>query len=593
MANIPTWLSRFSLLRLPSRFLGIQPVGFGYVGISDDKLHVSVNQSGKHKHYFIQLNDPSSELEVKHKLVEVFRKHKLVAAGLSEDKVLQRIAPSLWLDEDVVSLILSGKHDGEKSAAEEKIKNVAANFDTNNIAHVHILPDNEVKITDLVAAEDYQKISSEAEWRELKQIADKLDGRKISFISATPQGGGVALMRHAMIRLCRLINLNVHWYVLEPDENAFVITKRKFHNVLQAVSDPQTRLTDEDKDIYDQWISRNAKLLWPVFQSSEVIIIDDPQPAGLIPYIRQANPSIKIIYRSHIQIEARLADQEGTPQHQVWSFLWNKIQSVDLFVSHPVPEFVPSVVPRNKLVFMGAVTDPLDGLNKPLSDRQMAHYLQMFNAFLKRIGQKPLDLRRDYLIQIARFDPSKGIPDVLESYYKLCQKLIEKGKGFPQLVITGNGSIDDPDRGPIYSQTMEVVNSEKFRRLKSSIKVIPLPHIDQLLNAILRGSKIVLQLSTKEGFEIKVTEALMKGKPVVAYRTGGIPLQIKDKVNGYLVEKGDTDQVANILYELINDDFLYQRVSHAAEVDYDKSLNTVSNMLKWSELCLGLIGLNK
>lgn len=35
---------------------------------------------------------------------------------------------------------------------------------------------------------------------------------KIAFFSATPQGGGVALMRHALVRLSRLLGVDVTWY---------------------------------------------------------------------------------------------------------------------------------------------------------------------------------------------------------------------------------------------------------------------------------------------------------------------------------------------------------------------------------------------
>ena len=41
---------------------------------------------------------------------------------------------------------------------------------------------------------------------------------------------------------------------------------------------------------------------------------------------------------------------------------------------------------------------------------------------------------------------------------------------------------------------------------------------------------------TREGFGLTVTEALWKGVPVVARRVGGIPLQINDGENGFLVD---------------------------------------------------------
>jgi hypothetical protein len=44
--------------------------------------------------------------------------------------------------------------------------------------------------------------------------AKKLRGNKtkIAFFSSTPQGGGVALMRHALVRFARLMGVDLTWY---------------------------------------------------------------------------------------------------------------------------------------------------------------------------------------------------------------------------------------------------------------------------------------------------------------------------------------------------------------------------------------------
>ena len=55
------------------------------------------------------------------------------------------------------------------------------------------------------------------------------------------------------------------------------------------------------------------------------------------------------------------------------------------------------------------------------------------------------------------------------------------------------------------------------------------------VNAFQRASDVVLQMSTREGFGLTVTEALWKGVPVIARKVGGIPMQIIDGVNGYLI----------------------------------------------------------
>jgi hypothetical protein len=44
--------------------------------------------------------------------------------------------------------------------------------------------------------------------------AEKLRRNKtrIAFFSSTPQGGGVALMRHALVRFARRIGVDLSWY---------------------------------------------------------------------------------------------------------------------------------------------------------------------------------------------------------------------------------------------------------------------------------------------------------------------------------------------------------------------------------------------
>ena len=59
---------------------------------------------------------------------------------------------------------------------------------------------------------------------------------------------------------------------------------------------------------------------------------------------------------------------------------------------------------------------------------------------------------------------------------------------------------------------------------------------DHEVNAFQRASQVVLQMSTREGFGLTVTEALWKGVPVVARRVGGIPLQVVEGKNGFLVD---------------------------------------------------------
>lgn len=513
-----------------------------------------------------------------------------IAVVYKEDEALKHLLSRLWLEEDIVPLVITRQDPAYHLPLNELVGAMAAHFDEENVVQPVVSAMQEVLPSELVTLEDYERIAPQNDFALLRELAHRFQGKKLVFINATPRGGGVALMRHALIRLMRLFSINVHWYNLLPKKEAFDITKTKFHNVLQAVTNSETVLMEEEKAVYDAWTRENAQALEEVFRQTDVVVIDDPQPAGLIPYIKEVNPAAKIIYRSHIQIVGSLASQEGTAQHVTWSFLWDKIQHADSFVSHPMQMFVPDNVPEEKVVYMPATTDPLDGLNKPLTPEQMSTYMKLFNTLLVQDGQTPLDEQRPYLVQIARFDPSKGIPDLLDAYRQVRHMLEQQQQVIPQLVIAGNGSIDDPDGVPIYNQIWQLLQSEAYAGFASDIKVVRLPHCDQILNTLLRQSAVVLQLSIKEGFEIKVTEALMKGKPIIAYRVGGIPLQIEDGIDGYLVDEvGNTTQVALHLYDLLTDQNLYARMCRAAEERANRDYLTVPNAICWLYLALKLV----
>jgi glycosyltransferase involved in cell wall biosynthesis len=137
---------------------------------------------------------------------------------------------------------------------------------------------------------------------------------------------------------------------------------------------------------------------------------------------------------------------------------------------------------------------------------------------------------------------------------------------------------------------MTALQSQRYASLAADVKLGRLPHLDELLNTLLRKCTVALQLSVREGFEVKVTEALMKGKPVIAYRTGGIPLQIHDEENGFLIDPGDTTHIATHLFELLTNQTTYQRMSNAAsDLSNTQDYLTVSNAICWLFLACWLL----
>ena len=102
----------------------------------------------------------------------------------------------------------------------------------------------------------------------------------------------------------------------------------------------------------------------------------------------------------------------------------------------------------------------------------------------------------------------------------------------------------------------------------------------------MESSKIALQLSLREGFEVKVSEALHTGKPIVASNTGGIPLQIQHGKSGFICEPGDNATVAKHLFDLYTDDDLYKRMSEFAAKNVSDEVGTVGNGAAWLYLAV-------
>lgn len=80
----------------------------------------------------------------------------------------------------------------------------------------------------------------------------------------------------------------------------------------------------------------------------------------------------------------------------------------------------------------------------------LTYYMRVFKSHCNDIKMaKLLWPARGYICQIARFDPAKGIPDVIDSFVKLRRRLddVLPASKAPQLLIAGHGAIDDRESG--------------------------------------------------------------------------------------------------------------------------------------------------
>lgn len=576
---------------------------------------------------------------------------KIVGIGLSADVINNSelgdsVKTMLWNKYDILPSFFSGNCMPLDQQSEALARKCASLFRHENLPGMTIAESNKVVVDSghiwYCSLEDYKESIGEKGSELMKDLKEEAENTiqnktRIAFFSSTSQGGGVALMRHSLIRFFQMLGIDASWYVCTPSPSIFNITKKKVHNVLQNVSwnapaqgipngtelkdtldlaekselnknesaqaenkeesspkeEPSNWLTEENQDRIDKWLESNYNSHWrKVVQNSTVVVLDDHQVARLAKIIRKDAPEIRIIYRSHIQIRTEcmqdaLQTQKPSAIDNVWSFLWDSLQYVDYFVSHPIDTFVPKNVPRNKLIFQPAGTDQLDGLNKPLSALTNGYYQNVFNRICLDNGESPVNFSKKYIVQVARFDPSKGIEDLLNAYYEVFYKFKTNrpDETFDVgLVLCGHGSVDDPEGMIIYKGICEIVKNEKYQEIRHLITKVLLPPSDQLLNMILRNAYIACQLSTSEGFEVKVTESLMKKIPVVVYRVGGLPLQVTDGVNGFIVEKGNIEEVVDRVYALLTDDALYKKIKEGINPKDFMIITTPFQVLFWLKM---------
>lgn len=72
--------------------------------------------------------------------------------------------------------------------------------------------------------------------------------------------------------------------------------------------------------------------------------------AGLVPIAKNADPDRLVLFRSHIQIQADLVAKGQSAASDIWDYLWQSgIGQADVFISHPVRDFVQGDVPNEKV----------------------------------------------------------------------------------------------------------------------------------------------------------------------------------------------------------------------------------------------------
>jgi glycosyltransferase involved in cell wall biosynthesis len=106
----------------------------------------------------------------------------------------------------------------------------------------------------------------------------------------------------------------------------------------------------------------------------------------------------------------------------------------------------------------------------------------------------------------------------------------------------------------------------------------------QDIATILEQSKIAILTSQSEGLPVALLEYGLYGKPIVVTNVGEIPLLIKDGVNGFMVETGNTELFYDSLVKLIENEILQDDLGKALQqtiVDNYSEQTVIKQYLAW------------
>ncbi|AJC71977.1 trehalose synthase [Thermococcus guaymasensis DSM 11113] len=361
--------------------------------------------------------------------------------------------------------------------------------------------------------QDYKGIIGEEALNRILEKAERVKGATFANVNSTSFGGGVAEILHNLIPLMRDVGLDARWFVIEGTDEFFNVTK-SFHNALQG--NKELRLTEDMKHLYIETNRKNAADV--DLGSFDYVLIHDPQPAPLIEFYEKKRPWI---WRCHIDL--------SDPNTEFWKFLRRFVEKYDAYIFH-MEEYVQSDLEGDKVVIMPPSIDPLSEKNMELSETEILRTLERFDV----------DPDRPILTQVARFDPWKGVFDVIDVYRKVKEKIPDV-----QLLLVGVMAHDDPEGWVYFEKTLRKIGEDYDVKVLTNLNGV---HAREV-NAFQRASDVVLQMSIREGFGLTVTEAMWKEKPVIGRAVGGIKLQIVDGETGFLIR--DVNEAAEKAIYLI------------------------------------------
>lgn len=391
-------------------------------------------------------------------------------------------------------------------------------------------------------------------WCELESTTGRLSavlrGRVLWNVNSTAQGGGVAELLGSLIPYDRGARIDERWVVIEGSPPFFAVTKR-LHNMLHGSLTEELEISAEERRVYDETMRRNAAALIEIVAPGDPVIIHDPQAAGLVPPL--VRHGARVIWRSHVGVDA-----PNDSTRVAWSMLRPYLGTAAALVFSR-RTYVWEGLDRSRVHVIAPTIDPFSLKNQELDEKTVGAVLgasgivqgRRVEALVRRTDGSEVRVRRvaevcgggvppdaRLVVQVSRWDGLKDPVGVMRGFAECVAPRTDS-----RLVLAGPGASsvrDDPEQPAVLRQVI-ATREQMAPQVRERIHIaqLPMDDVDEnaaIVNALQRRADVVVQKSLAEGFGLTVSEAMWKGRPIVASRVGGIEDQIEHGKSGLLID---------------------------------------------------------
>jgi trehalose synthase len=388
----------------------------------------------------------------------------------------------------------------------------------------------------------------------LAQAAERLAGRRLWQVNSTGQGGGVAEMLHFLLGYLAGAGIDTRWVVIEGNQEFFEVTKR-VHHLLHGQPGDGGELDEPARASYRQTLKESLGELQPRVEPGDVVVLHDPQTAGLAPALKRQGATV--IWSCHVGI-----DQPNDLARTAWEFLRPAVQQADAYVFSR-SAYSWEGLDRARLAVIAPCIDAFAPKNQPLEPATVNAILHTAGiledpaanvgtpGFQRLNGSPGRVVRRAEMG--ARTSPFPPRPHWSSRCHAGTPLRILWGCSRVQpsrphelgahLLLAGpaTASVSDDPEGDQVLQQLRRVGAALPRADRDRVHLACLPMEDleenaAMVNAIQRRADVIVQKSLAEGFGLTVAEAMWKARPVLASRVGGIQDQIRHGTSGLLLE---------------------------------------------------------